>query len=158
MVPLSFRLKVPGRDLSSADTVAWTTFRLNGLLTFDGQALHIEWSGTGLLDSVTGAEVESSTVAIPREHLAIPLVRIRSVRLRGGWWRPRLEVSGNDLEALCGVPSEEGGRVFFWLDRRERKLAEELVIALRVAAHTLGAADPTVPPKLPRLESPDAPA
>jgi len=136
MVPLPFRLRVPGRDLSVDDTVAWTTFRLNGLLRFDGRGLRLEWSGTGAVDAVTGVEVRSETVVLPVEHVEIALNHIRSVRLLGGWWRPTLEITTNDLTSLAQVPGSEGGRVRLRFARRDRPLAIALVATILQSART----------------------
>ena len=155
MVPLPFRLKVAGKDLSAAATVAWTTFRLQGLLAFDGSLLRLEWSGTGAVDAVTGIEVRSETVSLPTECLGIPLHRVRSIRLLGGWWRPRLEVTANDLDALAPVPSSEGGRVRLWLARRDRALAAAVVAAILQAARTAQPLDPPAALRLPVTTPPE---
>ncbi len=135
MPPLPFKLRVAARDNLAGDSVvSWTTFTCHGLMRFDGALLHIEWTGTAHTDEVEGVSVRSDVMALPRESTSIPLGRLQSVRLAGGWWRPRLELTGNDMTALAEVPSEEAGTVRFWIRHRDRGLAGTLVSAMRQAA------------------------
>jgi len=150
MVPLRFRLKVPGTDLSAGGTAAWSTFRIHGMASLDGEALRLEWTGIGTIDSVTGTEVQGETVTLPIDSLTIPLQALRTVRLLGGWWRPRLEITANDLSVLRSVPGEEGARVTLWLVRGDRRLAASLVDAVRTAVARLRGAS------APRHETPAA--
>jgi hypothetical protein len=113
------------------------------LLHFDGHSLTIEWAGTASIDEVRGLEVHSQTVPLPPQVLSIPLLRLRTARLAGSWWRPRLELTGNDLDALALVPGEAGGRVQFWIARRDRSRAASVIDALhRAAGQQLGGAGP----------------
>ncbi len=135
MIPLPFSLKVPARDnLAPASVTSWTTFAFHGLVHFDGRLLHLEWTGTAATDEVEGTSVRSDLMALPAESLSVPLERLRSVRLAGGWWRPRLEIAGNDMQALAAVPSEEAGTVRLWIRRRDRRLAAALAGAMHEAA------------------------
>jgi hypothetical protein len=153
--PLPFRLKVPGKDNRAGESViSWTTFAFRGLMRFDGDLLHLEWSGTAATDEVEGASVRSDVVALPAESVAIPLERLRTVKLAGGWWRPRLEITGNDMAALAEVPSEEGGRVRFWLRRGDRALAAELVSAMRQTARERPSLERGARPALPQPHTP----
>ncbi len=153
--PLPFSLKVPSRDnLSGEAVISWTDFAFHGLMRFDGEVLQIEWSGTAATDEVEGAAVRSEILALPAEAVAIPLERLRTVKLAGGWWRPRLEITGNDMAALAEVPSEEGGRVRFWLRRGDRALAAELVSAMRQAARERPSLERGARPALPQPHTP----
>lgn len=135
MLRLPFTLRIPGKDnLTQESVISWTTFAFHGLMHFDGSALHLEWTGTAATDEVAGASVRSDTIALPPESVAIPLSRLRSVKLAGGWWRPRLEITGNDMTALAAVPGEEAGRVRFWISRGDRWRAGEMAAAMRLAA------------------------
>jgi len=135
MRPLPFRLKVPARDnLAGASVISWTSFTFHGRLGFDGAELQVEWNGTAATDAVEGASVRSDVMALPAESVAVPLTRLRSARLVGGWWRPRVEITGNDLTALAAIPGEQAGEVQFWITRRDRKLAAALVAALHQTA------------------------
>jgi hypothetical protein len=154
MLPLPFQLKVPARDnLAGESVVSWTTFAFHGLMWFDGALLQVEWSGTAATDEVEGASVRSDVMALPTESVSIPLERLRAVRLAGGWWRPRLELSGNDMTALAQVPSEAAGTVRFWIRRRDRALAGALVSGMRQAARERLPA-PDAGPFLPPVHTP----
>lgn len=154
MAPIPFTLKVAGRDYSTEDFTAWSTDKVHGLLHFDGRSLTIEWAGTASIDEVRGLEVHSQTVPLPPQVLSIPLLRLRTAKLAGGWWRPRLELTGNDLEALALVPGEAGGRVQLWIARRDRPRAARVVDALHRVARQLVDRGPTPPTGLPGASSP----
>jgi hypothetical protein len=127
MQSLPFTLKVPGKDAITVSSVSTTEFEFHGLLHLDDDALVLEWAGTAKVEEVSLLAMNQETVALPEEALTLPLDRVRTIALRGGWWRPRLELMGNDLEALRIVPSEDRGQVRLWLARRDRRLAAELV-------------------------------
>ena len=131
MESLPFRLRVPGKDALTATRAASTTFRFHGLLHLLDDAIRLEWTGTAEVEEVSLLAVKQETLALPDEVLALPLARVRSIELRGGWLLPYLELMGNDLEALRIVPGESRGRVRLWLARRDRPLAAEIVAAVR---------------------------
>jgi hypothetical protein len=131
MDSLPFHLKVPGKDALTATTASSTKFRFHGLLHLQEDTIHLEWTGTARVERVSLLAVNEETLALPDEFLTLPLARIREMELRGGWWRPRLELMGNDLEALRIVPSEDRGRVRLWLARRDRTLASEIAARAR---------------------------
>lgn len=83
MVPVPIRPRVPGQDRSAGDTMAWTTLRIHGLASLEGQGLRLKWSGSGALDAVRGMEVKTQLVSHPIEHLIVPLPRMRSIQLAG---------------------------------------------------------------------------
>ncbi len=134
MIPLPFTLNVKGRDYSTREFTAWSTDKVHGLLHFDGTTIGVEWGGSSSIDEVSGLGVHSQTVEIPLEFHDIPLGRIRTARLTGGWLRPRLELTGNDLGAFDPVPGHDGGRMTFRIARRDRALAAQFVAALLQAA------------------------
>lgn len=149
--PLPFTLRVPGKDNISGADVSSTTFRFHGLLHIDGDALLVEWAGTADIDEVSGLDVRSETISLPAETLAVPMDRLGRVELHAGWWRPHLEIAGADLTALATVPSEQKGRVRFWLARGDRPLAARIAEALRQVLLTRGRPGPADP------RSPSAP-
>lgn len=130
MDPLPFALKVPGREVFGLTGFSSTTFRFHGFLRLHDDGLLVEWSGTATVDEVGGTGVREETLALPAESVTVPLSCLRHFSLRGGWWRPCLEATANDLEALSMIPSEDQGRVRFWIARRNRRLAVDLVAAV----------------------------
>jgi hypothetical protein len=131
MDSLPFTLKVPGKDDLTVTTASSTWFRFHGFLHLTPEELRLDWTGTAKVEAVSLLEVKEETVVLPDETLTLPLSRVRELLLKGGWWRPRLEMAGNDLDALRMVPSEERGRVRLWLARRDLQQARELVARFR---------------------------
>jgi hypothetical protein len=127
MDSLPFALKVPGKDSVTVTRVSSTTFRFHGLLRLEEHTLLIDWSGTAEIDEVGMLNVTSEVLSLPHESLALPLGLVRRIALRGGWWRPCLEIAGNDLETLRVIPSEDRGQVRLWISRRDRQLAARFV-------------------------------
>lgn len=137
MIPVPFRLKVPGQDHSSGGTVAWTTFQVHGLASLDGQSVRLEWSGSGTLDRVRGMDVQSEVISLPIESLLLPLPDLRSIQLIGGWLRPRIEITANELAVLGPIPGAHDGRIHLWLARGDRRLASTLIQAVHEAVRQL---------------------
>jgi hypothetical protein len=132
-VVLPFKLKVPGKDEFQGADITSVSYRFHGLLRLDGTDLHIEWAGTAHVDEVGTLNVRSETLPLPSETLDLPVSRLATVEVRGGWLRPRLEITATDLAALAVVPGEAQGRVRFWIARSHREQAAALVEALHRA-------------------------
>ncbi len=150
MIPLPFTLKVPGQDDVSGTGVHSTTYTFHGLLHFEGTTVRLEWTGTAAIDEVTGLDVHSRVLSLPREELEVPVEELRRIEARGGWWRPRLEVCARKLETLQTVPGEERGVVRLWLARRDRRAARECAALIRVAMATPALANTDSHPRVSR--------
>lgn len=133
MTALPFTLRVPDKDAFSLSRLTSTKYRFQGRLRLTGDLLLIEWSGTAVVEEVGMLGIAEETVALPHESLALQLDAIANVQLLGGWWRPRIELTGSELDSLRLVPSEDGGRVCFWIARSDRGRAAELVASLNRA-------------------------
>jgi hypothetical protein len=130
METLPFWLKVGKKE-----TVTWTGFhtaryRFQGFLRLANNSLLLEWSGTTKIEDVGFLGIKSRTHALPHEQMELPLEQLRGIELRGGWLRPRVELS-TAFEALSIVPSEELGRVRLWIHRSDGALARQLVQEIR---------------------------
>lgn len=132
MEAIPFTLKVPGKDDMTWSEIASTSYRFRGFLRLDADQLLLEWAGSAEVEEVSLAGVRTERIPLPTESLAVPLSEIRTLRLAGGWIRPHLEITGNNLDLLRYVPGEEGGRLRLWLARRDRGAAR------RLAAEALG--------------------
>ena len=102
-----------------------TTTRVSGLVRLedDGVVLQYRVSESVTRPGSMGPETSESEV---REH-RVPLAALRSARVAGGWWWPRLVLAAADLRAFDGFPVP-------------RKSGEAL--SLRIAlAHRADAAD-----------------
>lgn len=131
MTTLPFRLKVPDREEITATGVSSTSFRFHGLLRLREDGLLLTWNGTAQVQRFGLTGIGDDTLPLPEESLELPFERLRAVELQGGWMLPRLLLMGSDFDALRLVPSEEGGRVSLWLDRRDRQLGREVAEAIQ---------------------------
>lgn len=125
--PLPFTLRIPDKDDWSLTQFTSTKFRFRGRMHVSEGGLVIEWSGVATVEAVGLLGLNQETVSLPHESLTLPLSAIATARLRGGWWRPRVEVTSADLESLRTVPSEDGGQVTFWIEGADRREARNLV-------------------------------
>ncbi len=131
MLPtLPFKLKVPGTDDFTGLSATSTRFRFHGLLRFTGAELHLEWSGTARVEKLGALTARTERLPLPHETLVVPVSGIRAIELHGGWWRPRLELSGNDLGVFNVVPGESRGRARLWITRQHRQLAAAVAAAI----------------------------
>jgi hypothetical protein len=70
--------------------------------------------------------------AIPPARVEIPAARATELRVRGGWWRPRLERATSTPGALgLALP---GGRVVLHRPARARELVADVELARADAA------------------------
>ncbi len=129
MEAIPFTLKVPGKEDMTWSEIASTSYRFRGFLRLEAETLLLEWAGSAAVEEVGLTGVRTEQVALPSESLTVPLSDIRTLQLAGGWLRPRVEITANDLDLLRYVPGEEGGRVRLWLARRDREAARRLLAA-----------------------------
>ncbi len=129
MEAIPFTLKVPGKEDMTWSEIASTSYHFRGFLRLEAETLLLEWAGSAEVEEVGFAGVRTEKVALPSESLTVPLSEIRSLRLAGGWIRPYLEITANDLDLLRYIPGEDGGRLRLWLARRDRGAARRLLAA-----------------------------
>ena len=128
--PLPFRLSVPGRDTIDADGARSVSYRLEGFLHLVGDLLTVEWTGTESTQQVSFTGVKDHVDPLPVEWLEIPVDWITEVRLRGGWWRPRLELRAGRLDAFEDIPSARAASITLRIRRRDRELAGQMAVAI----------------------------
>jgi len=111
-------------------------YRLEGLLHLADRMLAIEWAVTERTQqvSLTGASTDAQT--FPPEVVDVPVAWIADVRLRGGWWSPRLELRATRLDAFEGLPGGRPGALTLRVSRRDRSLAAAFAAALEKARAT----------------------
>ena len=144
--PLPFRLRVPGIDKIDLQGIRSISYRVEGLLHFDGKTVLLEWAGTRKTEWVALGSVTDEMDRSPVAKLEVPASAIAGVRLLGGWLAPRLELRARSLEILAGVPGARPGVVRLKIRRRDRKHAGAIVAALERAR------------RLPELDEPNATA
>ena len=128
--PLPFRLRVPGQDVIDFEGVWSISYRGEGLLHLEGGTLTLEWTATRTTERVSvkgiGTDVEHSPIGT----LEVPVDWIIGVRLRGGWWWPRLELRARRLDAFDDFPGSRPGVITLKVRRRDREHAGALVAAI----------------------------
>ncbi len=144
--PLPFRLRVPGIDKIDLQGVRSISYRVEGLLHFDGKTVLLEWAGTRKTEWVALGSVTDETDRSPVASRELPASAIIKARMFGGWWAPRLELRARSLDVLDGIPGARPGVVRLKIRRRDRKHAAAMVAALEHAR------------RLPELDGPNSTA
>jgi hypothetical protein len=134
---LAFTLKVPGRDEFRDFRAVSTSFRCEGRLTLEGEALTIEWGGEARVQEVGLLTLADDRVTMPDEWLTVSVGELDRATLEGGWWRPRLALFERRRGALAAVPSASLGAVQCWIARRDRDQARTFAAALTDVIATL---------------------
>jgi hypothetical protein len=97
-----------------------------GVVTLDDDELRVQYRVIEQFWRYRGGRMEEGTTESEvREHV-IPLRSLRSVRVAGLAWWPRLEIAVADLRALEGFPRAATGEVSLRIRRRDRTDAREL--------------------------------
>ncbi len=126
ILSLAFALRVPGESRTGGLRSALTREHdVRGLASVRGAELVLEWSGT------------------------TRVAALASIRRRGWWWRPRVELRVAELDALRGVPGAEGPLLALIVGRADLECAGGLVLRARAGAPALrdsGARRPVGPP------------
>jgi len=130
--PLPFRLRVPGQDVIDSEGVWSISYRGEGLLHLDGATLTLEWAATRTTERVAVTGVGTDVEHSPIGTLELPVDWIIGVRLRGGWWWPRLELRARRLDAFDGFPGSKPGMITLKIRRRDRDHAAALVAAIDI--------------------------
>ncbi len=131
---LPVRLPVPGESRTDGRGSALTRDHdVRGLLSLRGTALLLEWSGTTHVSEVRGHAAETRREPFPSGWRLIPLAAVASIRRRGWWWRPRLELRVHELELARGVPGSHGPVITVRVARADLQSAGELAIAARLS-------------------------
>ena len=132
--PVPFHLPMPGRDSLGFDGARSVSFRIHGLLHFDGDTVTIEWSTTRHLEQVTLTRVRVEDDATPPELVDIAVEWIADARVTGGWWAPRLILRARRLDAFAEVPGAQPGSLSLPILRRDRAIAAAMAAALTAAS------------------------
>ena len=128
--PLPFRLRVPGQDVIDSEGVWSISYRVEGLLHLDGGRLSFEWTATRTTERVSVKGIGTDVDRSPIGTLEVPADWIIGVRLRGGWWWPRLELRARRLDAFDGFPGSRPGLIMLKIRRRDRGHAGAFVAAI----------------------------
>ena len=139
--PLPFRIGVAGEDVIDSSGVRSVSYRVEGLLHLVDDTLTFEWTATETTERVSltgvGTEVDHSPIG----RLEVPAGWLAEVRLRRGWWLPRMVFRARRLDAFEDMPGAKPGVLTLKIRRRFRKQAEAFVAAIEQAR-----ADSPLPP------------
>jgi hypothetical protein len=144
--PVPFQLALPGRDTLGFEGARSVSYRVQGLLHFEEDAVTFEWSMTRHVEHVSLTRIRVDDEATPPELLDVPVAWIADARVTGGWWAPRLVLRARRLDAFDGVPGAGLGTIALRISRRDRTIAAAMVDAL-TAVRMIGPAKS--PPELP---------
>lgn len=145
--PVPFTLPLPGSDTLGLHGARSETWRLQGLLHFDGETVTLEWSTTRHVEQVSLTGVDIDDEASPPELLDVPVGWIAEARLVRQWFTTRLVLRGRRLDAFDGVPGAAPGTLTLRIARRDRALAEAMIEHLKAArALAAGVSPPQLPP------------
>ncbi|MFI5234546.1 MAG: hypothetical protein ACHQXA_02440 [Gemmatimonadales bacterium] len=119
-------------------------FHVYGKIRFDGEFVHLEWTGTVQVETKEMFDADRETVTVPLETVEVPVSALDEAGLRGGWILPRIELRERTLAALADVPSERHGRLRLFIARSDRERAAALVreITTRLADPAFANSDP----------------
>lgn len=127
---LPFTLKAAGESEMTAARYAWDDYRFHGVARIEGGELVLEWGGEVERGDMGMLSVSTTIDPVPTREVRIPAARLGAAALRGGWWRPRLEVTIADLDALAALPGSWRGRAVLRLTRRDLPVARAFVTEL----------------------------
>jgi hypothetical protein len=111
MIAIPFFIHQAGQSESDLVSARSSQSRITGLARFDGHALVLEWSErvqvseSGLTGSRTYEEDAGQGTC------TIALEMLQAAELRGGWWRPQLEITTTTMAGIAHVSGVRAGRV-----------------------------------------------
>jgi hypothetical protein len=117
-----------------AATWSTTVTIVSGLAWLEEDALVLQYR---VHETVTGAatsNVPVTTESEVREH-RVPIAALRSARVAGGWWWPRIILAAADLRAFDGfpVPRGAGEELSLRISLAHRADAADLASSLELA-------------------------
>lgn len=143
--PVPFKTSLPGRDTLGFDGFRSISYRVDGLVHFDGEIVTFEWTTTRHSEDVLFGGVEERDDVSGPELLDLPVSWIGAAALERAWWRPRLMLRGRRLDAFDGIPGAKPGRILLPILRRDRAIAAAMASAMEEAGRMwmLGAGEST---------------
>ncbi|HEU4455941.1 MAG TPA: hypothetical protein VFR81_22940 [Longimicrobium sp.] len=84
-----------------------TVTRVSGLAWMEDEAVVLQYRTRVTVTSGATSNLPQTTESEVREH-RVPLAALRSARVVGGWWWPRIVLAAADLRAFDGFPVARG--------------------------------------------------
>lgn len=126
MTAVPFTLAARSEQLAGGSEMHIVKTSVVGVASLDDQALRLQFRTIEEFQRYRGGRFEQGINESDVRDLLIPLRALRTVRVAGPWWRPRLEIAGADLRALDGFPRAATGEASLRIRRRDRTDAREL--------------------------------
>jgi hypothetical protein len=126
MSAVPFTLAPRSEQLSGGSEMHIVKTSVVGVASLGDGALRLQFRTIEEFQRYQGGRLEQGTNESDVRELLIPFAALRSVRVSGPWWRPRLEIAAADLRALEGFPRATTGEVSLRIRRRDRTDAREL--------------------------------
>ena len=130
--PVPFRLPLAGKDTIDAGGIRTVSYKVQGLLHLEGDALALEWAVDQSTENVGIGGISTDVDKFDYEELVVPLTWLAEVRLTRGPLR-RLILRARRLDAFDGVPAARPGTIALRIRRRDRHLASAMVEAIEEA-------------------------
>lgn len=126
MTAVPFTLAPLTEQLVSGSEMHIVKTSVVGVASLDGGVLRLQFRTIEEFQRYRDSEAEQGTTESDVRELLIPVRALRTVRVVGSWWRPRLEIAAADLRAFDGFPRAATGEVSLRIRRRDRTDAREL--------------------------------
>ena len=126
MASVPFTLPAERKQLVAGSESHIVKTRVVGVVAQEGGVLRIQFRVIEQFWRYRHGDAEEGTTESEVREVLIPVRALRSVRVGGRWWSPRLEIAAADLRALEGFPRSGTGEVSLLIRRRDRTDAREL--------------------------------
>ena len=128
--PLPFRIKISGEDTVDSRGVRSVSYRLDGLLQVSDEVLTLEWRATRHTQHVEMGNVTDEVDESPVGTMQIPRDLVSRAQVKGGVWRPRLQLWARKIDAFDAIPRARPGTLTLRIRRRDRGNAKAIAEAL----------------------------
>lgn len=139
VIPLPFRIRLPGEDSVSFAEIRDVSRRVDGLLHCDEGGIVLEWELTESVDEVGFLSVSSTRNTYETEMLEVSFDWLASAELVGGILRPRLVLRARGLGVFSDIPGARADRLMLDYIRSDRLVAVAMANAItaRIAGSTI---------------------
>lgn len=135
---LPFHLRVPAETRTGGmRSVSAREHDVRGIARLEDEGMVLEWSGVTKVSEVDGFATNVTSEPYPGGRRVVPLAAIRTIRRRGWWWRPRVELQVRELPLFDGVPGAAGSALALEVARDDVATAGRFVVGLRAACRSL---------------------
>jgi hypothetical protein len=135
---LPFQLRIPADTRTGGmGSVSSREHEIRGIARIEDGSLVLEWSGTTKVSEINGFAADVRSEPFPPGRGVLPLAAIRSIRRRGWWRRPRVELQVSELDLFAGVPGASGPTLSLDITRADVPTAGQLVVVVRATCRSV---------------------